>query len=65
MASGSFFVRLADGRTVRMPDRPYPYLPADAQYVPDTAYWRRRLADGDVVLAEQDCPAKSKKTKEG
>lgn len=40
------------------PDRAVPYpmtnvlLPADGAEVPDTAYWRRRLRDGDVVLMD-------------
>lgn len=25
------------------------FLPAEGRDVPDTEYWRRRLADGDVV----------------
>lgn len=27
------------------------HLPATGAEVPDTEYWRRRLADGDVVVA--------------
>lgn len=26
------------------------WLPAEGRVVPDTQYWRRRLADGDVIL---------------
>lgn len=65
MASASLYVRPAEGRLVRMPDRPYPYLPVEPQNVPDTTYWRRRLADGDIVLAEPEGAAKPKKAKEG
>jgi hypothetical protein len=25
------------------------WLPAEGRVVPDTEYWRRRLADGDVI----------------
>jgi hypothetical protein len=28
------------------------HLPAEGAEVPDTQYWRRRIADGDVVLAQ-------------
>lgn len=41
------------------PDRAIPYegtrelLPDDGAEVPNTAYWRRRLRDGDVVLIEE------------
>jgi hypothetical protein len=27
------------------------HLPAEGAEVPDTQYWRRRIADGDVILA--------------
>jgi hypothetical protein len=32
------------------------HLAAEGAEVPDTEYWRRRLADGDVLLAEADAP---------
>jgi hypothetical protein len=28
------------------------HLPAEGAEVPDSQYWRRRIADGDVVLAQ-------------
>lgn len=28
------------------------HLPVEGAEVPDTQYWRRRIADGDVVLAQ-------------
>jgi hypothetical protein len=28
------------------------HLPPEGAEVPDTEYWRRRIADGDVVLAQ-------------
>ena len=27
------------------------HLPVEGAEVPDTQYWRRRIADGDVILA--------------
>jgi hypothetical protein len=35
------------------------HLPAEGAEVPDTQYWRRRIADGDVTLA----PAPEPQTK--
>lgn len=35
-------------------------LPAEGRQVPDTVWWRRRLADGDITLK----PAKAGKTQE-
>jgi hypothetical protein len=35
------------------------HLPAEGAEVPDTQYWRRRIADGDVILA----PAPEPQTK--
>jgi hypothetical protein len=35
------------------------YLPVEGAEVPDTEYWRRRIADGDVILA----PAPEQQTK--
>ncbi len=29
------------------------HLPAEGAEVPDTEYWRRRIADGDVILVPQ------------
>ena len=49
------------GLTVRDPDRGYRALPADGAKVPDTRYWRRRLAAGDV---EPVTRRKAKATKE-
>lgn len=34
------------------------HLAAEGAEVPDTEYWRRRLADGDVVLATPPRAAK-------
>jgi hypothetical protein len=35
------------------------HLPAEGAEVPDTEYWRRRIADGDVILV----PAAEPQTK--
>ena len=35
------------------------HLPAEGADVPDTQYWRRRIADGDVILV----PAPETQTK--
>jgi hypothetical protein len=35
------------------------HLPVEGAEVPDTQYWRRRIADGDVILA----PAPEPQTK--
>lgn len=40
-------VKPAPGLVVRDPATRQP-LPADGGEVPDTTFWRRRLADGDV-----------------
>lgn len=37
---------------VRVP-RTHEALPAEGREVPDTFFWHRRLAHGDVVLAEK------------
>ncbi|WP_072091862.1 DUF2635 domain-containing protein [Trabulsiella odontotermitis] len=43
-------VRLTPGRAVRDPDNGL-LLPENSPVeVPDNAFWRRRLRDGDVVL---------------
>lgn len=46
-------------RVVRYPDHTRNVvrtLPAAGADVPDTAYWARRLRDGDVVLADAPLP---------
>lgn len=45
------FVKPKDGLSVRCPIRGEP-LPKEGRVVPDNTFWRRRLRDGDVVLAE-------------
>lgn len=51
------FVRPAAGLKVADPDR-RDHLPEDGRPVPDTAYWRRRIDDGDVELVK-DPPSSS------
>lgn len=50
--------REVEGRAlvVRDPDLK-DLLPAEGRDVPDTPYWQRRLADGDVVLASAPAAA--------
>lgn len=49
-------LKLAEGRTVAMEDgRAWP---AEGATVEVTLYIRRRLADGDLVAAEDEVPAK-------
>ncbi len=47
----SLFVKLTPGRSVRDPQTGAP-LPSDgsARIVPNIAFWRRRLRDGDVMV---------------
>lgn len=57
------FVKPASGLLVPNPEAA-PGLPrhlaAEGADVPDTEYWRRRLADGDVVAVEADAPRRKK-----
>lgn len=56
----------AAGLLVPMPDVPAGaarHLPAEGAVVNDTAFWRRRIADGEVTLAEQPEPTPPKTTK--
>ena len=45
------FVKPAPGLLVRDPDTKFP-LPAEGREVQPTSYWTRRVACGDVELAE-------------
>lgn len=45
------FIKPAPGLTVRDPDRGLAPIPVDGIEVPNSSYWLRRLADGDVVDA--------------
>jgi hypothetical protein len=47
------------GIKVRDPDL-RDFLPDAGRIVPDTAYWRRRLRDGDVLPVEASQPAQTK-----
>jgi hypothetical protein len=64
------FVKPADpALLVPVPEAPAHerWLPADGAEVPDTEYWRRRLAQGDVVAASRPTEppaAPAKRTKE-
>lgn len=60
------FVIPAEGLLVPHPEAPRGgprHLPPEGAEVPDTAYWRRRLGDGDVRLAPAR-PVKAAKDKE-
>ena len=35
------------------------HLPAEGAEVPDSQYWRRRIADGDVVLVPPSKPRRA------
>ena len=37
------------------------YLAPEGADVPDTEYWRRRIADGDVVLSRPDTQSKPRR----
>lgn len=53
----------APGLLVPWPDGPTPHLPPDGAEVPDTAYWRRRIADGAVTPAPAPNPPRAGKEK--
>lgn len=58
------FLKPVSGRLVRDPqarDRQSPHLPETGAERPLDAYWRRRLADGDVVKAVPAAPARKNK----
>jgi hypothetical protein len=48
---GTFILKPAEGLLVRDPETGA-RLCTDGEEKPDTAYWRRRLRDGDVVRAD-------------
>lgn len=41
------------GLIVRQPEHGGEPLPAEGAVVPPTTYWRRRLKDGDIVIAKR------------
>jgi hypothetical protein len=50
------FVKPAEGRKVRHPITKQ-HLDAEGAEVPESTYWLRRLAEGDVVPAAPAAPA--------
>lgn len=46
------YVKPAEGRAAPDPDNGYTLLPAKGGFVPDNAYWQRRLKDQDVIKSE-------------
>jgi hypothetical protein len=62
----TLYVIPAPGLLVPMPDVPAGaprHLPAEGAVVNDTAFWRRRIADGEVTLAPE-APPKTSKSKD-
>lgn len=53
----SFFLRPAPGIRVADPETGQ-YLPAAGALMPRSAFWLRRVADGDVVEVQKPAPAK-------
>jgi hypothetical protein len=47
------FVKPAPGMKQRMPENPREFLPEEGAEVERNAFWLRRIADGDVVLAKK------------
>lgn len=45
------YVKPAEGRAVRDPERDNELVPPEGKFVPRSIYWLRRLAQGDVVEA--------------
>lgn len=43
------FVMPREGVLIPHPDRGFQNIPPEGAEVPDNAYWRRRIADGDAV----------------
>lgn len=52
-----FVVPLNDA-IVRFPEPPHNALPKKGAKVPNNSFWRRRVADKDVMLVTEDLPAK-------
>lgn len=61
--SETVFVRPAPGLKIRMPERGFAILPEEGRHVPLDGYWRARLRDGDVVMANDTAAAPAKKPK--
>lgn len=51
---GNIFVVPAPGARLRMPSNPEEILPDQGGLVPDSAFWRRRVKDGDVFLKDEE-----------
>ena len=66
----TLYVIPAPGLLVPMPEVPAGasrHLPPEGAVVNDTAFWRRRVADGEVTLADEEpqaAPAKPTKIRE-
>lgn len=55
-------VRAADGLRVPMEHAPRSYITTKPKEVPDTLYYRRRLAAGDVVVVDPKPVAKAERS---
>lgn len=43
------YVKPAEGRAAPDPEKGYQLLPKEGGFVPNNAYWQRRLKDEDVI----------------
>lgn len=48
---GHLYVKPADDRRVRQPERGNTPIPLEGAWVPDNTYYQRRLNAGDLILA--------------
>ena len=46
------YVKPAEGRAAPDPEKGYQLLPKEGGFVPNNAYWQRRLKDEDVIKPE-------------
>lgn len=62
--SAALFVKPAEGVVLPNPDRMFQPLAAEGDLVPDTVFWRRRIAAGDVTrqALPQEAPAPAPET---
>ena len=46
------YVKPAEGRAAPDPEKGYQLLPKEGGFVPNNAYWQRRVKDEDVIKTE-------------
>lgn len=53
------YVKPAEGRAAPDPEKGYQLLPKEGGFVPNNAYWQRRVIDEDVIKtkAPEEVPA--------